>query len=297
MAQISQTLPENVPGNFFVDRSCIDCDTCRQIAPQTFIRSESGYSFVARQPAEGDEQHRALMALVACPTASIGTARKIDASEAAGAFPELVEDDVFYCGYTSESSFGASSYLIQRAAGNVLVDSPRAARPLLRRIARMGGVRLMFLTHRDDVADHEAFHREFGCDRLLHRADVTARTSGVERPIDGWDPVPLDDELLVIPVPGHTRGSAALLYRRKFLFTGDHLWGTEEGELGASRSVCWYSWSEQVRSIERLLEFDFEWVLPGHERRFRTESAAAMRKAVERLLSRLRRSTSARATS
>ena len=94
-----------------------------------------------------------------------------------------------------------------------------------------------------------------------------------------------------------TRGSAALLYRRKFLFTGDHLWGTEEGELGASRSVCWYSWSEQMRSIERLLEFDFEWVLPGHERRFRTESAAAMRKELERLLLRLRRSTSIRATS
>ncbi|HME89841.1 MAG TPA: ferredoxin, partial [Myxococcaceae bacterium] len=78
MAQISQSLPENVPGDFFVDRSCIDCDTCRQIAPQTFVRSDSGYSFVARQPTEGGDRRRALMALVACPTASIGTAKKID---------------------------------------------------------------------------------------------------------------------------------------------------------------------------------------------------------------------------
>jgi glyoxylase-like metal-dependent hydrolase (beta-lactamase superfamily II)/ferredoxin len=297
MARASEILPENVGGNFFVDRSCIDCDTCRQISPQTFARSDSGYSFVVRQPVAADEQRQALMALVACPTASIGTLQKIDASDAARAFPEPIEDDVYYCGFTSKSSFGASSYLITRSSGNVLVDSPRSARPLMKRLAKMGGVRLMFLTHRDDVADHQAYRREFACDRVLHRADVTARTVGVERPIDGWDPVRLADDLLVIPVPGHTPGSAALLYRDEFLFTGDHLWATEEGELGASRSVCWYSWPEQVRSIERLVQFEFQWVLPGHERRFRAESPAAMRRELERLLSRLRRSTSTRSSS
>lgn len=66
-----------------------------------------------------------------------------------------------------------------RPEGNVLVDSPRFAAPLVRRIEAMGGVALMFLTHRDDVADHEKFHQHFGCQRIVHEADVTRPTAGV----------------------------------------------------------------------------------------------------------------------
>jgi len=67
-------LPENAHGAFFVDDSCIDCDACRQIAPSTFARSRRlGQSIVAAQPSAGDDEARALMAVVACPTASIGT--------------------------------------------------------------------------------------------------------------------------------------------------------------------------------------------------------------------------------
>src|SRR5262249_11489879 len=148
--------------------------------------------------------------------------------EAASAFPEEIEDGVYYCGYASESSYGASSYLIRRARGNVLVDSPRAARPLLRRIEELGGVRTMFLSHRDDVADHEKFRRAFACERILHAADVGAGTRAVERQAAGTEPIALDDELTLIPVPGHTHDSMALLYRDRFLFTGDHLWADED---------------------------------------------------------------------
>ena len=36
MADRAHSLPENAEGPFFVDSTCIDCDTCRQIAPATF---------------------------------------------------------------------------------------------------------------------------------------------------------------------------------------------------------------------------------------------------------------------
>jgi glyoxylase-like metal-dependent hydrolase (beta-lactamase superfamily II) len=168
------------------------------------------------------------------------------------------------------------------------VDSPRAAAPLLRAIGRLGGVRRLFLTHGDDVADHKRLAAEFGCTRILHEGDVGPGTASVEQILRGRDPVDLAPGLTVVPVPGHTRGSAALLADETFLFTGDHVWGSEDGQgLSASRSVCWYSWSEQRRSLERLLDLRFEWVLPGHGRRFRARSAAAMRAAVEGLLRRL----------
>ena len=141
------------------------------------------------------------MALVACPTASIGTASKADVAAAASAFPEPIAGQVHYCGYASESSFGASSYLLVRPGGNVLIDSPRAARPLLDRIAALGGVRLMILTHRDDVADHDAIHRAFGCERVMHESDVDAGTACVERKVSGLAPVKLDADLTRDPGP------------------------------------------------------------------------------------------------
>jgi glyoxylase-like metal-dependent hydrolase (beta-lactamase superfamily II)/ferredoxin len=285
MARLSQRLPENTEGEFFVDATCIDCDQCRQIAPRVF-RSGGDFSIVYHQPETDAERQRALMALVTCPTASIGTVTKQEMSRAVAAYPECIEDNVYFCGFASEKSFGASSYLIVRPQGNVLVDSPRFAAPLVRRIEAMGGIALMFLSHRDDVADHEKFHQHFGCRRILHEEDTTRATAVVEMKIRGRDPVRLADDLLIIPTPGHTEGHQVLLYRDRFLFSGDHLWWDEEQGLTASRRVCWYSWREQVRSLERLRSVRFEWVLPGHGRRFRAP-ASEMSRLLDECLRRL----------
>jgi glyoxylase-like metal-dependent hydrolase (beta-lactamase superfamily II)/ferredoxin len=282
MAAIAQRLPDNVPGDFYVDRTCIDCDTCRRIEPGVFLPGD-GHSYVGRQPAGEEERTRALMALVACPTGSIGTVSRADARGAIAAFPEPIAENVSFCGFTSRDSFGAWSYFVERPEGNLLVDSPRAANPLLGALERRGGVRLLFLTHRDDVADHAALAKRFGCERILHARDVTSGTRGVERQLSGDDPVRLAHDLVAIPTPGHTQGHAVLLYREKFLFTGDHLaWSPRRRELTAFRDACWYSWSEQTRSMERLLDFRFEWVLPGHGWRYHAPSPEAMRTELEK---------------
>jgi glyoxylase-like metal-dependent hydrolase (beta-lactamase superfamily II)/ferredoxin len=271
MAQLDRRLPQNVDGEFFVDDSCIDCDACRQIAPETF-RDHGDQSSVGRQPRTPEEVHRALLALVACPTASIGAASpetRRGARDAARAFPTLVFDNVFFCGYTAERSFGAWSYLIVRSqsdGGNVLVDSPRFAAPLVKRIEEMGGIATMFLSHRDDIADHDRFAAHFGCPRVMHEADGASRL-GIERIIAGERTVALGPDLLCIPTPGHTRGHQVLLYGERALFTGDHLaWSPSRQTLIAFRDACWYSWPVQIRSMERLLEYRFAWVLPGHGR-------------------------------
>jgi len=288
MASVADRLPDNVAGNFYVDRTCIDCDTCRRIAPSVFEQGD-GHSFVASQPRSHEANRRALMALVACPTASIGTVERADARAAAGAFPERVAETVSFCGFTAESSFGAWSYFVERPEGNVLVDSPRAAGPLLAALEARGGVATLFLTHRDDVADHATFRKRFGCARILHENDVTARTRDVERQLKGTEPVRLADDLVAIPTPGHTRGHAVLLYRDRFLFTGDHLaWSRRRGRLVAFRDACWYSWDEQIHSMERLREHRFEWVLPGHGTWHHASTADAMRAELERCIDDMR---------
>ena len=268
MAQISSRLPENVAGEFFVDASCIDCDACRQIAPATF-RDHGGQSSVYAQSDDASASQRALMALVACPTASIGTTSHLNARAAVEAFPDRVLDTVYFCGFTAEASFGAWSYLVvrdERAGGNVLVDSPRFAGPLVRQIERLGGVGLMFLSHRDDIADHAKFAAHFECPRVMHEDDGAARL-GIEQVVTGEAAFSLSDKLLCVPTPGHTQGHQVLLYRNQVLFTGDHLaWSPRRETLVAFRDVCWYSWPEQTRSMEKLLAYEFEWVLPGHGR-------------------------------
>ena len=277
MAQRSQSHPDNAPGAWFVDTSCIDCGTCYQYLPWVF-RAAGDHSRVARQPEGPTDRFQALKALLACPTGSIGSADQAGLPEARTAFPEPIEDEVAFCGFTSPASYGAWSYFIRREAGNVLVDSPRAAPDLLRRLEALGGVQLMVLSHRDDVADHARFQQRFQCRRILHQADLDAGTAGVEQPVGGDEPVRLAPDLLLIPTPGHTAGSACLLYRNKFLFTGDHLWWSPRlNRLSASREHCWHHWPTQLASLERLLAFDFTWVLPGHGSAHRAGTPAAMR--------------------
>src|SRR5262249_33867666 len=106
----------------------------------------------------------------------------------------------------------------------------------------------------------------FGCARAMHADDGAARLK-IERIVRGGTALRLDDDLLVIPTPGHTRGHMVLLYRERFLFTGDHLaWSPGDHPLRALRGTCWDSWAEQTASRRRLLAHRSEWVLPGHGR-------------------------------
>src|SRR5262245_9716828 len=63
MANLQKRLPENVPGDFFVDSTCIDCDTCRQLAPQVFAEGDE-HAYVHEQPASAAARRAALHALV-----------------------------------------------------------------------------------------------------------------------------------------------------------------------------------------------------------------------------------------
>ena len=168
MAQRTKAFPHNAPGGMFVDQTCIDCGTCYEFLPSVF-QDAGDHSLVHRQPEGAVEQKRALMALLACPTGSIGSADKTGLTEALAAFPDPIEEEVGFCGFTSERSFGAWSYFLQRPGGNVLMDSPRAFPGLLARLEALGGVELMVLSHQDDVADHAKFHERFGCRRVIHR--------------------------------------------------------------------------------------------------------------------------------
>ncbi|KAG2424761.1 hypothetical protein HYH02_015143 [Chlamydomonas schloesseri] len=363
--------PENAPGSFFVDKTCIDCDTCRWMAPETFGRV-GAQSAVVAQPAAGDRQGRvrALQALLSCPTYSIHvtdrtpaelkaaqqglpapvpglppppppppllTAPRLPAAvpdeapgsaaaapeaaaAAAAAAPaaaaaaagssvaaepsgEPLRPGVYYTGWTTEKSYAGCPYLIVRPeGGNVLVDSPRYNPVLAARLAAAGGVRYMFLTHRDDVGDHQAWADHFGAQRILHEKECNSRqgTDKVEIKLRGEGPWVLTAGGEVVPrseagvgaaagaaagaahqpdvefvfTPGHTAGHVCLYYApQQVLFSGDHLCSAEgeveeeEGGPGSQPAA------EQLLQQQDLYVFeDFCW----HDFRRQLRSVAAL---------------------
>lgn len=73
MADKKNKLSENVPGRFYVDDQCIDCDACRETAPRFFRRNDDkGYSYVHAQPKTEQEVAECLEALEGCPVEAIG---------------------------------------------------------------------------------------------------------------------------------------------------------------------------------------------------------------------------------
>ncbi|MEO1590984.1 MAG: MBL fold metallo-hydrolase [Cyanobacteria bacterium J06632_22] len=278
MAHLKDRRSQNVPGDLYVDNSCIDCDTCRWMAPHIFNR-QGGLSAVHHQPQTPAERQAGLQALLSCPTASIGTVEPPkDIRQVQATLPTAVTQGVYHCGYHSDKSFGAASYLIQRNNGNILVDSPRFTPPLVQQLEALGGVKFLYLTHRDDVADHQQFHDHFGCERILHSEDVSNATQTVEHQLTGNTVVSFAEDVLIIPVPGHTRGHTVLLYDH-ILFSGDHLaWSEPLQHLFAFRRACWYSWEEQIKSMEQLAQYSFEWVLPGHGHRYHASQTTMAQK-------------------
>jgi glyoxylase-like metal-dependent hydrolase (beta-lactamase superfamily II) len=252
----------NAEGAWYVDTACINCRAAQTVAPGLIIERD-GQSVFAHQPATEAEVMEAWRARLLCPTASVHGTEESDAV-ATEAFPEAMTNGVFRLGYNARSSWGAHSFLIERTRGNTMVDAPRWTRAAADAIERRGGLALILLTHRDDVADAGRYAAHFGARVVIHEADRDAAPYASEI-LTGSAPIALDDDLLVIPLPGHTKGSVAYLARGDCLFTGDSLsWSFEQGDLRASRDVCWYSWPEQIRSLRRLLDQSFAWVFAGH---------------------------------
>lgn len=267
-------LPGNAPGDWYVDATCIDCGTCRRLAPQTF-EAAKGTSVVVHQPRTPDAVQRAGMALLACPVGAIGAPSRTDLRESRDALPERVDDDVYDVGYASSRAGGAAAWLLRHPEGNVLVDVPRFARPLLTKLSELGGVRWMVITHRAAAGEHAAWARHFKATRVMHAADVDASATDMEQVTT--TELSLAPDLRVIPVPGPTPGSMAVLWEGRVAVAGRLLSGTPDGRLAPSSLEA--TSQEHWRSAEALCRRGFRRLFPSHGRVWEgADALAALRR-------------------
>jgi len=179
-------------------------------------------------------------------------------------YPRAVLSNVYFLGYNSPLSYGGNSWFVVSEDGNWMIDSPRFVPHLVDKIKELGGLKYIFLTHRDDVAEAAAYAKQFGAKRIIHKYDLDAQPDA-EIVIEGKEPKQFSKDFLIIPVPGHTQGHMVLLWANQVLFTGDHLaLDRKSGKPYAFRDYCWYSWEKQTQSMKQLLDYSFEWILCGH---------------------------------
>ena len=264
MARPLERNPAGAPGDWYVDTACYDCDAARHVAPGLIGTDEKGRSIFLRQPETPEEVEAAWRAVEVCPTRSVGNLRIRRPPRPP--FPQDLGDGVFRLGHNADSSFGAHSYLVVRPGGNLMVDAPRWTRAVVGPIEERGGLSDILLTHRDDVADADRYAERFGARVWIHADDAVVAPYATDH-VTGTDPVAVRDDVLAIPVPGHTRGSVLWLVDGHLLFSGDSLaWSPQRGRLTAFRDACWYSWDAQQRSLAGLAEGDvrFDRLFCGH---------------------------------
>lgn len=179
------------------------------------------------------------------------------------------------------------SFLLARPAGNVIVyNSPglTSAAPYIR---DLGGATRLLINH-----GHEAMYGgpDLDAPAFVHERDRgeterSMRVAGIFT-----DRRMIDDDLEVIPTPGHTAGTTSYLWDNgdhRFLFTGDFLWIDN----GAWKAVVLDSSlrTEYLASLALVRELDFDVLVPwgtteggscfalvdGAERRLRIDAVIA----------------------
>lgn len=182
------------------------------------------------------------------------------------------------------------SFLLQREAGNVLIYSVTGLDSGAEPIAGLGGIERQYLNH-----GHEAMFASAGVDAPLfvHEADsasvsetLAVRATFSRRHV-------LDDDLEVIPTPGHTPGATALLWDSgadRVLFTGDTIY-LDEGEWVAAVLEGSSDRAAYLESLELIRELDFDvlapWAARGGSYLARVDRAEAQRR-IDAIIARVR---------
>jgi ferredoxin len=73
MADKTRKFPDNAPGRYYVDRDCVLCTTCFELAGDFFpVSRDESHRFVVRQPNTPAEIAKVESAVAGCPMGAIG---------------------------------------------------------------------------------------------------------------------------------------------------------------------------------------------------------------------------------
>jgi glyoxylase-like metal-dependent hydrolase (beta-lactamase superfamily II) len=152
------------------------------------------------------------------------------------------------------------SYVLERAQGNVIVYNSPGVSESADAIAALGAPTRLLINH-----GHESMYGQPAIDvpvwvHSQDRAEI-ARSIHVAGTFD--ERLMIDDDLEVIPTPGHTAGTTSYLWnsgQHRFLFTGDFIW-IEDGDWKAV-VLSSHLRDAYLASLELVRDLDFDVLVP-----------------------------------
>jgi glyoxylase-like metal-dependent hydrolase (beta-lactamase superfamily II) len=167
----------------------------------------------------------------------------------------------------SPSTYGGKGFLVTGPKYNLLVDTPAFTPRVVEAIRAAGGLRYVFLSHRDEIGELDRIHQAVGGAVIMHRSESHLVPCGTDLVFDVDFEV--EPGVWAIYTPGHSPGSSCLLLHRgdlKVLFTGDHILRRRQDVPAPLRFPWTWDWPAQVASARRLLDLEFDYIVPSHAR-------------------------------
>ena len=177
---------------------------------------------------------------------------------------ETILGDVLTWSWFSEPhGYNFNGLLIPDRDGNICIDPVEPSDEVLNELVRMGVNRIL-LTNRNHVRAANRVRERTGARCYIHPEDA-AYAKGQGAVIDGdlreGEKI---GALEVIGVPGKSPGEVALLWpERKALIVGDAVVGNPPGQLSLLREKVMDDPARLRRSVQQLLELDFDTILVG----------------------------------
>lgn len=188
-------------------------------------------------------------------------------------------------------SLDIRAFLLRRDPGNLLVYSATGLESDAPAIVDLGGISRHYLNHR-----HEAMFASGSVHAPLfvqeNEREAVAESYSVAGTFSGRHV--LDEDLEVIPTPGHTSGATAYLWdsgENRFLFTGDTVY-LHGGEWVAA-VLASSDRQRYLESLELIRELDFDvlvpWAATGGQPYYAVTSWADAQRRIDQILERVRR--------
>ena len=165
------------------------------------------------------------------------------------------------------SPISSPSPISPTISGNILIDCPAWNDSTKEFLREVGGVSLLFITHRGGIGKAREIQEAMGCQILIQEQEAYL--------LPGLDVTTFQDQLTIseniqiIWTPGHSPGSACLYYNLAggVLFSGRHLLPNQAGKPVPLKLSKTFHWLRQIRSVKGLLErFNSEtlsYICPG----------------------------------